>query len=390
MPFISKAQERACYAKNDPNWNCKEFATKHSKMAYKKRRKSSKKRRKSTKKRRKSSKKRRKSSKKRRKSSKKRRKSSKKRRKSSKKRRKSSKKRKKSSKKRKKSSKKRRKSSKKRRKSTKKRKRKVPLVERAKGRKAGPLPNKETIAFVKKGLNGFNKSISNNKNKWYLPVNLRGVVLGKGADGFVVKLCKGDDCNYALKVQKLNFQYEMEVSALRELQSTNAVPKIYDSWESDDRGYIIMEYIAPCGEIFEKEVLKNIRYNSAYELMKKIEDKGWLQVDMHLGNIRCRDGDINKLVLIDLGWCVKKSNGIYPKHPLSKRWSYNLNYDELKIISDYNFNINFYDEGVVTKNKVDYIGIIKAFNKVYSNTILYKTVNPSSFHDERIVYNDGN
>ncbi len=266
-------------------------------------------------------------------------------------------------------------------------------MERAKGRKAGPLPNKETIAFVKKGLNGFNKSISNNKNKWYLPVNLRGVVLGKGADGFVVKLCKGDDgddCNYALKVQKLNFQYEMEVSALRELQSTNAVPKIYDSWESDDRGYIIMEYIAPCGEIFEKEALKNIRYNSAYELLKKIEDKGWLQVDMHLGNIRCRDGDINKLVLIDLGWCVKKSNGIYPKHPLSKRWSYDLNYDELKIISDYNFNINFYDEGVVTKNKVDYTGIIKAFNKVYSNIILYKTVNPSSFHDERIVYNDGN
>ena len=41
MPFVNKAQERACYAKNDPNWDCKKYAKKHSKMATRKRRKSS-------------------------------------------------------------------------------------------------------------------------------------------------------------------------------------------------------------------------------------------------------------------------------------------------------------------------------------------------------------
>lgn len=28
MPFKSKAQSKACYAKKDPNWNCKEWSAK--------------------------------------------------------------------------------------------------------------------------------------------------------------------------------------------------------------------------------------------------------------------------------------------------------------------------------------------------------------------------
>ena len=28
MPFLSKSQIRACYAANDPNWNCKEWTNK--------------------------------------------------------------------------------------------------------------------------------------------------------------------------------------------------------------------------------------------------------------------------------------------------------------------------------------------------------------------------
>lgn len=28
MPFKSKAQVRACYAKNDPNWDCSKWAKK--------------------------------------------------------------------------------------------------------------------------------------------------------------------------------------------------------------------------------------------------------------------------------------------------------------------------------------------------------------------------
>ena len=417
MPFVSKAQERACYAKNDPNWNCEEYAKKHSKMTNRKRRKSSKKRRKSSRKRRKSSRKRRKSSRKLRKSSKKRRKSSKKRRKSSKKRRKSSKKRRKSSKKRRKSSKKRRKSSKKRRKSSRKRKK---TKKRKKTRKRKEYNDnsalrdfrnsllryrKNMLVFAKKELDRYNKSITNEKNRWYLPINLDGeltlemvnkVLLGEGADGFVVRLCKGNDsdCDYAMKVQRLGYQYEMEVEALMDLQSTNNVPKVYDSWKSNNRGYIVMEYIPECDDtIYPRDVKKmGIRYDKASELLKKLEDKGWLQVDMHLGNIRCRDGDMNKLVLIDLGWIVKKGKGKYPEHPLSKRWEYDLNYDEMKIVTDHNFNHNFYDPVLekYVKNVPDEKAILKAFNKFFQLKNLNKTINPSSFHDGKIVYNDSN
>ena len=33
MPFKNAAQRRACYAKNDPNWNCKEW-DKHTKSKF--------------------------------------------------------------------------------------------------------------------------------------------------------------------------------------------------------------------------------------------------------------------------------------------------------------------------------------------------------------------
>ena len=421
MPFVNKAQERACYAKNDPNWNCKEYAKKHSKkrrksskMANRKRRKSSKKRRKSSKKRRKSSKKRRKSSKKRRKSSKKRRKSSKKRRKSSKKRRKSSKKRRKSSKKRRKSSKKRRKSSKKRRKSSKKRRKSSKKRRKYNDntalrdfRNTRIKYEKDMLVIAKKELDRYNESITNDKNRWYLPINLddeltlkmvNKVLLGEGSDGFVVRLCKGNDnnCDYAMKVQGLTSQYEMEVEALRDLQSTNSVPKVYDSWKSNNRGYIIMEYIPACDKIsYPRDVKKiGIRYDKASELLKKLEDKGWLQVDMHLQNIRCRDGDMNKLVLIDLGWVVKKGKDKYPDHPLSKRWGYDLDYDELKIVTNNNFNHNFYDHIIMekyVKNVPDEQAIAKAYNELRKKVEnVNKTVNPSSFHDGKIVYSDSN
>ena len=188
---------------------------------------------------------------------------------------------------------------------------------------------------------------------------------------------------------------KMEVEALMDLQSTNSVPKVYDSWEFDNRGYIVMEYIPECDDtIYPRDVKKEgIRYDKAYELLKRLENKGWLQVDMHLQNIRCRDGDMNKLVLIDLGWVVKKGKGKYPEHPLSKRWEYDLNYDEMKIVADNNFDLNFYDPVLekYVKNVPDEKAIWKAYNALREKVEnINKTVNPSSFHDGKIVYNDSN
>jgi hypothetical protein len=266
---------------------------------------------------------------------------------------------------------------------------------------------KDRLVIAKKELDRYNKrSITNENNKWYLPINLDDkltlemvdkVLLGEGADGFVIRLCKGNDnnCDYAMKVQSLTSQYEMEDEALRDLQTTNIVPKFYDSWKSNNRGYIIMEYIPDCGELlYPRDVKKmGIRYDKASELLKKLEDKGWLQVDMHLGNIRCRDGDINKLVLIDLGWIVKKGKDRYPEHPLSKRWEYDLDYDEMKIVANNNFDGNFYDLVLekYVKNVPDIKAIADVFlglrKKVFDGN---KKINPLPFHDSKIVYNDGN
>ena len=270
---------------------------------------------------------------------------------------------------------------------------------------------KDRLVIAKKELDIYNKSITNENNKWYLPINLDDelslemvdkVLLGEGSDGFVVRLCKGNDsdCDYAMKVQRLSSQYEMEDEALRDLQSTNSVPKFYDSWKSNNRGYIIMEYIPACDTLDDRDLVSEgregaLRYDKAYELLKKLENKGWLQVDMHLQNIRCRDGDMNKLVLIDLGWIVKKGKDKYPEHPLSKRWKYDLNYDEMKIVGDNNFNINFYYGPIMekyVKNVPDVKSIDEAYNalrkKVEDDG--NKTINPSSFHDGKIVYNDSN
>lgn len=47
MPFVSKAQRRACYAKNDPRWNCEEWEreTKRMKKRLPERKRKSRKRR---------------------------------------------------------------------------------------------------------------------------------------------------------------------------------------------------------------------------------------------------------------------------------------------------------------------------------------------------------
>ena len=54
--------------------------------------------------------------------------------------------------------------------------------------------------------------------------------------------------------------------------------------------------------------------------------------------------DDNELMLTDLGWCVYKYDGVlknniyyFPSHPLSQLLEYTLNWDELYIIQNNNF-----------------------------------------------------
>ena len=163
-------------------------------------------------------------------------------------------------------------------------------------------------------------------------------LLGEGQYGKAFKVCKGDDdCNYVLKIQKLDEDFYIEIQALTELKDTGVVPKYYSAWTCDGYGYFVIEKLDKCPE-------EKFNYNnkdSAKELddvLEKIYKKGWLHVDVHPGNIMCKNG---KFIMIDFGWAVKKGQENYPKHPLSKRKGRALTFKCLKLAQDSNKDILF-------------------------------------------------
>ena len=163
-------------------------------------------------------------------------------------------------------------------------------------------------------------------------------LLGEGQYGKAFKVCKGvDDCNYVLKMQKLDEDFYIEIQALTELKDTGVVPKYYSAWTCDGYGYFVIEKLDKCPE--EKFDYEN--KDSAKELddvLEKIYKKGWLHVDVHPGNIMCKNG---KFIMIDFGWAVKKGQENYPKHPLSKRKGRALTFKCLKLAQDLNKGILF-------------------------------------------------
>ena len=163
--------------------------------------------------------------------------------------------------------------------------------------------------------------------------------IGKGQYGTAYITCKGkDDCNYVLKVQKLNDDFFTEVNCLEDLKNTkNIVPKIYAAWTCDNHGYFVIEKLDKCDK--SKFLHSKEDYKEITNLLKKFKDKGWLLVDIHPGNVMCKNG---KFILIDFGWAVKKGKKNYPNNPLSKRVGVAYTYGDL--------------EAAQEKNKENYFG----------------------------------
>jgi hypothetical protein len=141
--------------------------------------------------------------------------------------------------------------------------------------------------------------------------------LGTGVAGSAYTACIGkNDCQYVVKVQPTGVDeqrirqvnksytemdsYQHEMEALIDLQGWKHAPKLYAAWTCKKSAYFVMEKLGKCHK--EPSEL----YNQTIGLLKELYDKKWLHLDVHSGNIMCREnGDV---VLIDYGRARKFKN----------------------------------------------------------------------------------
>jgi predicted Ser/Thr protein kinase len=194
------------------------------------------------------------------------------------------------------------------------------------------IKNKKSVKPVGPGIpDNFNTIVEDClKNAEWTTKNL----LGEGEYGKAYIACKSDDCNYILKVQRANEDFYTEVEALTKLDGKNVSPKIFASWTCNGIGYYVMEKLFNCPVKPHKEI-----YTDVKKILDILKMNGWLHIDIHNGNIMCREN--GKIVLIDFGWAVKKGKKNYPNHILSKENNKILTYNQLELLQDYNLEFGF-------------------------------------------------
>lgn len=156
-----------------------------------------------------------------------------------------------------------------------------------------------------------------------------GEKIGKGSYGSVTTVCKVDGCKYVLKTQDADDSFKNEVEALYDLQKWKHAPKIYSAWTCKGKGYFIQEMVYKCN--------KRPSFDDMTKILDQLHRKGWVHVDVHTGNVMCReDGTI---VLIDYGWARKSDNDDtkISDHPIKSRLHINnLTFGMLKMIETAN------------------------------------------------------
>lgn len=157
-------------------------------------------------------------------------------------------------------------------------------------------------------------------------------LLGEGQYGQAYAACKADndkECNYVLKVQTDNRDFNLEVSALTDLQGWEYAPKMYAAWKCKGKGYFVLEKLHKC---------KNPRklWSKVSKMLKQLHERDWVHVDTHSGNMMCRKDD--KPVLIDYGWAGKfpGKKGKSANIALAKRRNQPMNFLQLAIIERLN------------------------------------------------------
>ena len=146
---------------------------------------------------------------------------------------------------------------------------------------------------------------------------------------------------YVVKSQVANINFFKEVKALKELKDTKRVVEMFDAWICDTSGYIAMEYVRPFGYNSTHGITQVTLWKEVGIILSLLSERGWLQIDVHAQNVAMKkDG---KIVLIDFGFAVKKTEGVgqtYPEHLYSITYP-DITWEQLKILQDFNYQKAF-------------------------------------------------
>jgi serine/threonine protein kinase len=83
-----------------------------------------------------------------------------------------------------------------------------------------------------------------------------------------------------LKVHDDVSNFDVEVDCMKALQgSRHFMPKMYDYFVCDDKGYIVMEMLKPCSN--------KISRTDAFPILQEMHEKGWLHMNNHSSNFMC-------------------------------------------------------------------------------------------------------
>ena len=140
----------------------------------------------------------------------------------------------------------------------------------------------------------------------------RKLKMGSGANGAAYHACNvrnSADCNYVIKVQPFNALAKTELDAYIRLKNSHLTPTLHAAWVCNKKMYLVLDRMFLCDP--------TPRRGTVLTLLKKWEKLGWLHVDTHGGNVMCTSK--GKVVLIDYGWAVHKSDAPYPQHPACDR-----------------------------------------------------------------------
>jgi len=140
-------------------------------------------------------------------------------------------------------------------------------------------------------------------------------LIGKGAYGVVLGMCKSSGEKLAIKIINSNDNVKMEVEMQVKYHSIGLAPKIHQVREHKGNSYIIMDQIRMTLDDYIKNdtrageslpaIFKDIDASIDLQYISRISHG-----DMHSGNIAIElneDGSYDKLILIDFGFAKERT-----------------------------------------------------------------------------------
>jgi uncharacterized protein (DUF1810 family)/predicted GNAT family N-acyltransferase len=190
--------------------------------------------------------------------------------------------------------------------------------------------------------------------------------IGTGGSGSAYITCKGEDCEYVVKVQQENEKFYTEIEALLSLKDTNAVPKIFAAWTCKKIGYFVMEKLYPCTHN------DNFMWKEVGKKLDIIKDQGYLHFDISRLNVMCKKN--GEVVLIDFGLAIKRTKegdneGYKTDHAALLTWEELSILQEHSLYEHFNFNSDSLDYTSRTEYEIAKEKVLKNYDVVREKII---------------------